>query len=76
MSNSRCSSFRFYPSGRVDGGAAGWAAREIIAFIQQQERRGLSLAIQVQNDPGLQHLLVAEPNLLRRVMCADPLPTP
>jgi hypothetical protein len=67
---------RFYPAGRVDGGAVSWTAREILAFIQQEERRGLSLATQVQSDPGLQHLLTTEPNLLRRVMCADPLPTP
>ena len=45
------------------------------AFIQKEERRGLALASQVQNDPALQPLLAAEPNLLRRVMCADPLPT-
>lgn len=67
---------RFYPPGRVDGGAVTWAHKAITTFIEQEERRGVSLAIQVQNDPGFQPLLTAEPNLLRRVMCGDPLPTP
>lgn len=65
---------RFYPPGRVDGGAVNWATQEIIAFIRQEEKRGVFLAIQVQNDPGCQSLLTNEPNLIRRVMCADPLP--
>jgi hypothetical protein len=67
---------RFYPGQRVDGGAVSWAAQEIIDFIQHEERRGVSLAVQVQNDPRLQPLLASEPNLLRRIMCADPLPMP
>ena len=52
--------------------AKAWATREIISFIQQEERRGLSLAEQIQTDPGFQPWLAAEPNLLRRVMVADP----
>lgn len=67
---------RFYPSGRVDQGAVNWATQEIMNFIRQEERRGVSLGAQVQNDPGFQPSLAAEPHLLRRIMCADPLPTP
>jgi hypothetical protein len=67
---------RFYPPGRVDGGAVNWATQEILAFIRQEERRGVALAAQVQIDPDFQPLLAAEPNLLRRVMGADPLPIP
>lgn len=65
---------RFYAPGRVDSAAVNWAAQQIIDFIKQEEARGAQLAIQIQNDPGLQPLLAAEPNLLRRIMCADPLP--
>jgi hypothetical protein len=60
----------------VDSAAVNWAAQQIIGFIRQEEARGAQLAIQIQNDPGLQPLLAAEPNLLRRIMCADPLPVP
>jgi TIR domain len=67
---------RLYPAGRVDGGAVSWAAQEITNFIGREEKRGVSLAVQVQNDPGFQPLLAAEPNLLRRIMCADPPPVP
>ena len=67
---------RFYPAARVDSGAVNWAAKEIEAFIQQEERRGVLVAAQVENDPSFRPLLTAEPNLLRRIMCADPLPTP
>jgi hypothetical protein len=67
---------RSYPAGRVDGGAVIWATQEIMNFIRQEERRGVALAAQVQADPNFQPLLAAEPNLLRRVMCADPLPVP
>ncbi len=63
---------RYYPAGRVDAGATAWATREIISFIQQEEKRGASLAEQMQTDPGFQPWLAAEPNLLRRVMGADP----
>lgn len=65
---------RRYPSGRVDNATVAWATQEIAAFIRQEERRGVSLAEQIQNDPGFQPLLSAEPNLLRRIMCADPPP--
>lgn len=65
---------RFYPSGRYDDGAVQWAVKEIVAFIEQEERRGLSLAEDLHNDPGAHSWLSAEPNLIRRVMCADPLP--
>jgi hypothetical protein len=67
---------RVYPGGRVDDRAVSWATQEIVSFIGQEEKRGRSLAVQVQNDPGFQPLLSAEPNLLRRIMCADPLPVP
>jgi hypothetical protein len=67
---------RFYPAGRVDGGAMNWATAEITDFIKQEEARGVCLAVQVQNDPGFQPWLATEVNLLRRIMCADPLPTP
>jgi hypothetical protein len=67
---------RFYAPGRVDNAAIDWATQQITDFIRQKERRGLSLAAQIQNDPGCQQLLATEPNLLRRVMCADPLPIP
>ena len=67
---------RFYSPGRVDGAAVGWATQQIIDFIKQEEKRGADLAIQVQHDPGFHPLLAAEPNLLRRVMCADPPPVP
>ncbi|MGH7174615.1 MAG: toll/interleukin-1 receptor domain-containing protein [Gemmataceae bacterium] len=63
---------RYYSSGRVDSGAAAWATEQIVAFIRQEENRGASLAEQIPNDPGYQRLLAAEPNLLRRIMCADP----
>lgn len=63
---------RHYPPKRVDASAVMWATQEIIAFIRQEERRGVSLAEQIQNDPGLRPRLDAEPNLLRRIMCADP----
>jgi hypothetical protein len=61
-----------YPPGRVDAAAVAWATREIVSFIQQEERRGSSLAEQIQIDPGFQPWLSAEPNLLRRIMGADP----
>ena len=67
---------RFYQPARVDSGAVNWAAREIESFVQQEERRGVLLADQVENDPAFTPLLAAEPNLLRRIMCADPLPMP
>ena len=67
---------RFYPPGRVDGGAIKWAIEEIISLIRQEEKRGAALAIQVQNDPSFQPWLAAEPNLLGRIMCADPPPMP
>jgi hypothetical protein len=63
---------RYYPPGRVDAAAVAWATREIIAFIRQEERRGVSLAEQIQNDPGFRPWLAAEPNLLGRIMGADP----
>lgn len=64
----------FYTSGRVDSAAVNWAYQQIVSFIRQEERRGLSLAEQVQNDPGFQPWLASEPNFLHRVMCADPPP--
>ncbi|MEX0717590.1 MAG: toll/interleukin-1 receptor domain-containing protein [Planctomycetaceae bacterium] len=67
---------RFYPAGRVDDDAVEWTVGEIIEFIREKERRGVALAEQLQNDPGAQKLLTSEPNLLRRVMCADPVPLP
>lgn len=67
---------RFYGPSRVDGGAVDWAAQQIVDFIRQEEIRGAALAIQVQNDPGFRPLLALEPNLLRRIMCADPAPVP
>jgi len=67
---------RFYPPARADGSAVNWAVQEIVRFIGQEERRGVSLAEQIQNSPGFRSLLAAEPNLLRRIMCADPPPTP
>lgn len=63
---------RRYPPGRVDNAAVTWATEEIVAFIRQEESRGASLAEQIPNDPGFQTLLTEEPNLLRRIMCADP----
>jgi hypothetical protein len=65
---------RFYPAARVDSGAMNWAAEEIGGFIRQEEKRGVLLATQVENDPSFKKLLKDEPNLLRRIMCADPLP--
>jgi len=56
----------------MDGGAVDWATRQIVDFIRHEETRGADLAVQVQNDPGFAPLLAAEPNLLGRVMCADP----
>jgi hypothetical protein len=67
---------RFYSPGRVDGGAVDWAVQAIVDFLQQEERRGISLAAQLENDPGSRAWRDAEPNLLRRVMCADPPPIP
>lgn len=67
---------RFYPPGEVDGEAVNWATQEIVAFIRQEETRGPSLAIQIQNDPSFQGILKEEGNLLFRVMCADPPPNP
>ena len=64
---------RFYQPGRVDSGAVQWATRQIIAFIRQEEKRGGSLADQVQNDPRLQPFLEDEPHLLQRIMCGDPV---
>ena len=64
---------RFYPPGRVDSGAVQWATQEIMAFIRQEERRGASLADQVQNDPIFQSFLEDEPHLLQRIMCGDPV---
>lgn len=66
---------RFYPPGRIDSGAVEWAVHEIIAFIEQKERRGMAMAEEVRNDPDYVDWLLAEPNLLRRIMCADPDPT-
>jgi hypothetical protein len=66
---------RFYPPARVDSSAVDWAAKEIEAFIKQEERRGVSLAAQIENDPDFKPVMAEEPNLLRRIMCADPLPT-
>jgi hypothetical protein len=63
---------RFYPPGRCDGNAVDWAVVEILRFIQREERRGISLAEDLQDNPAVDSLLRAEPNLLRRVMCADP----
>ncbi len=67
---------RFYAPARVDGGAVVWAVEQIIRFIRQEEIRGTALAVQVQNDLGFRPLLAAEPNLLGRIMCADPPPSP
>ncbi len=63
---------RFYGSERVDDEATSWAIQEITSFIRQEETRGPSLAIQIENDPSFQRLLSEERNLVRRVMCADP----
>ena len=63
----------FYPPGRVDSSAVRWATQQIIAFIRQEERRGASLADQVQNDLNLLTLLEDEPHLLQRVTCEDPV---
>lgn len=65
---------RFYKPGRVDSGAVKWATREITAFIRQEEKDGAFLAAQVQHDPDFRLLFKKEKNLLRRIMCADPLP--
>ena len=65
---------RFYPPGKVDGGAVNWAHQEIAAFIKQEENRGHSLAAQIEKDPSFQRILADEKNLLSRVMCAYPLP--
>ncbi len=67
---------RFYPPGKVDDGAVDWTTQEVASFIKQEESRGASLAIQIQNDPSFQRLLEEEDNLLSRVMCADPPPIP
>ena len=63
---------RFYGPGRVDDEAVDWAIQEITSFIRQEETRGPSLAIQIENDPSFQRLLSEERNLEFRVMCADP----
>lgn len=63
---------RFYPRGRIDHGAVDWAVEEIIAFIQQEERRGAEIAEQVEHDPSFRPLLTGERNVLQRIMCADP----
>jgi hypothetical protein len=60
----------------VDDDAVKWATQEIIAFIKQEEKRGLLLAEQVQNDPFNKPLLDKEPYLIYRIMCADPPPSP
>ena len=65
---------RFYPPGKVDGGAVNWAHQEIAAFIKQEENRGHSLATQIEKDPSFQRILADEKNLLSRVMCAYPSP--
>lgn len=62
----------YYASGRLNRGAVKWAAEEILSFIGQEEKRGVSLGAQVKNDPLFEPWLKNEPNLLRRVMCADP----
>jgi hypothetical protein len=67
---------RFYPRARVDGDAVVWATEQIVDFIQQEQTRGASLAIQVQQDPGFAQLLANELYLLRRIMYADPPPAP
>ena len=67
---------RSYAPARVDAGAVDWATREIVNFIRQEATRGKALAEQVQNDPGFGQLLREGPNLLRRIMCADPPPIP
>jgi hypothetical protein len=63
---------RFHHTGRVDAAANNWAINEIADFVRQEEKRGASLAAQLQNDPGFQPRLTREPNLIRRVMGADP----
>ena len=65
---------RFYPSGRVDHGAVNWAVEEVVAFIQQEERRGAEIAEQVEHDPSFRPLLTGERNVLRRITYADPPP--
>ena len=65
---------RFYLPGEVNGGAVNWTTREIVAFIKQEESRGVSVATQIRNDPSFKYLLQGEVNLLSRVMCADPPP--
>jgi hypothetical protein len=66
----------FYTPARVDAGAVNWATDQIIEFIKQEEVRGAALAVQVQQDPGFTQLLANEPNLMRRIMYADPPPVP
>ena len=51
---------RFYPPGKVDGGAVNWAHQEIAAFIKQEENRGHSLATQIEKDPSFQRILADE----------------
>jgi hypothetical protein len=65
----------FYPPGRVDGSAISWAVSEIVRFIGQEERRGARLAAEVQFNSELKKWQKAEPNLVRRIMCADPFPS-
>ena len=66
---------RFYPPGIVDHGAVGWAVREIIAFIKQEEKRGAAIAEQVEYDRPFRTVYGDERHVLRRIMCADPPPS-
>ena len=53
--------------------AINWAASQIDAFVQQEEKRGMDIAVNVEQDPGLSERFVHEPNALRRISAIDPL---
>ena len=63
---------RFYGPGRIDQGAVDWAVKEVVAFVKQEEVRGVEVAEQVERDRVFHAMFSAEPYVLSRIMCLDP----
>jgi hypothetical protein len=67
---------RFYAGAGIRKRAVQWATRQIIEFVRQEETGGACLIEQLRSDPGFKLWASEEPNLRRRIMCADPPPGP
>jgi len=66
----------FYPPGRTDAGAAGWAVKAILHFIWQEQQYALEVADRTTRDANLNNRLLTEQNLHDRILAISPPPLP